>query len=175
MKYVVTIAGNAFEIEIHDHQVTIGGQPHAAELKAVPGTPIQNLLLDGASWIIPIQPGKPGTWRLQRRGEWFDAEVMDERTSHIRSLVGEGKAAAGPTVIKAPMPGLVVRLLVEPGQAVSAGQGMVVLEAMKMENELKAAAPAVVDQVHVKAGQAVEKGAVLVTLRTEPVSPGSVS
>jgi pyruvate carboxylase subunit B len=60
------------------------------------------------------------------------------------------------------MPGLVVRVPVEPGQQVAAGAGVVVLEAMKMENELKAQAAATVKTVHVKPGQAVEKGMVLV-------------
>jgi pyruvate carboxylase subunit B len=92
-------------------------------------------------------------------------EVLDERTRHIRSLVGAGKAPSGGGAVKAPMPGLVVKVLVEAGATVAAGQGLVVLEAMKMENEIKAMAPGVVDSVAVKAGQAVEKGAPLVVLR----------
>jgi pyruvate carboxylase subunit B len=64
------------------------------------------------------------------------------------------------------MPGLVVRLLVRPGQTVRTGEGLVVLEAMKMENELKAAGPGVVDRIEVAAGQVVEKGTPLVVFRT---------
>ena len=68
------------------------------------------------------------------------------------------------------MPGLVVKVQVEVGQEVTAGQPVLVLEAMKMENELKAAGPGVVDQILVKPGQAVEKGAVLVTFRPLPTA-----
>jgi pyruvate carboxylase subunit B len=66
------------------------------------------------------------------------------------------------------MPGLVVRVLVAPGEAVSAGQGLVVMEAMKMENELRATTAGVVTGVVVTPGTAVDKGAVLVTLGEAP-------
>jgi biotin carboxyl carrier protein len=88
--------------------------------------------------------------------------VLDERARHIRSLTGGGERARGPAVLKAPMPGLVVRVQVEAGQPVAAGAGVVVLEAMKMENELRAAAAGVVRIVRVRPGEAVEKGQVLV-------------
>jgi len=166
MKYVVNIAERTLEIEIDGDRILVDGVPHHAELRAVPGTPVMNLLLDGQSWIIPMEATGRGTWMLQRRGDRFDVEVVDERTRHIRSLVGEGRAATGPAAQKAPMPGLVVRVQVEVGQEVTAGQAVLVLEAMKMENELKAAGPGLVEQIHVKPGQAVEKGAVLVTFRT---------
>jgi len=106
-----------------------------------------------------------GTWLIQDAGERHEVEVLDERTAHIRSLAGGAVQAAGPRPLKAPMPGLVVRVEVEPGQAVAAGASLVVLEAMKMENDLKAAAAGVVDRVAVSAGATVEKGAVLVTFR----------
>jgi pyruvate carboxylase subunit B len=70
-------------------------------------------------------------------------------------------------VIKAPMPGLVVRVQVAVGQAVTAGVGLVVVEAMKMENELKAPRAGTVAQVHVQAGDKVEKGQPLVSLQPE--------
>ena len=130
------------------------------------GTPVRNLLLDGSSWIIPMEPNGAGKWLVQRQGERFEVEVLDERAQHIRSLVGEGRAATGPAPLKAPMPGLVVRVLAEPGQVVAPGQGLVVLEAMKMENELKATAAGQVQQIHVKSGAAVEKGQLLVTFGT---------
>jgi len=95
--------------------------------------------------------------------------VVDERTRQIQTLTG-GRVAAPPTgTIRAPMPGLVVRVAVEPGQQVDAGAGLVVVEAMKMENELRAPGAGVVAAVHVAPGQVVERGAALVTL--ESVEP----
>ncbi|MEO8449633.1 MAG: biotin/lipoyl-containing protein [Gemmatimonadota bacterium] len=162
MKYVVSIAGTRVDVEVDGERVVVNGTEHHAELRTVPGTPVRNLLLDGNSWIVPIEPLARGRWLVQRWGERYEADVVDERTRHIQSLVGAGKAASGPQSLKAPMPGLVVRVLVESGQTVSAGQGLVVLEAMKMENELKAPAAGVVDSVRVTSGQAVDKGAILV-------------
>jgi pyruvate carboxylase subunit B len=89
-------------------------------------------------------------------------EVLDERTRHIRSLTGEGAKATGASQLRAPMPGLVLRIQVQQGQAVVAGQPIVALEAMKMENELRATAAGVVQTIAVEPGQAVERGAVLV-------------
>jgi len=92
-------------------------------------------------------------------GEVVEVEVVDERTRHIRSLVGSGKTQAAGARWKAPMPGLVVRVMVEPGQTVAAGAGLVVLEAMKMENELKAPRGGVVEAVAARPGLAVGEGA----------------
>ena len=87
---------------------------------------------------------------------------MDERTRYIRGLAGSGDKARGLAVLKAPMPGLVVRVQVEAGATVSSGAGLVVLEAMKMENELRATTAGTVRVVRVRPGEAVEKGQVLV-------------
>ena len=74
---------------------------------------------------------------------------------------------AGPTRLTAPMPGRVVRVLAEKGQEVKPGDGLVVIEAMKMENELKAETGGIVSRIHVAPGQAVEKGALLVEFDSE--------
>jgi len=71
-------------------------------------------------------------------------------------------AVVGPAPLRAPMPGLIVRVEVEPGDAVKAGQGVVIMEAMKMENELHSERDGVVARVLVAAGEPVEKGAVLI-------------
>jgi biotin carboxyl carrier protein len=97
--------------------------------------------------------------------------VMDERTRHIRSLTAGSTGARGPAPLRAPMPGLVVRVLVESGQEVAVGAGVVVLEAMKMENELKAPSAGVVGAIRVGAGEPVEKGQVLVEFRDRAISP----
>ena len=91
-----------------------------------------------------------------------EVEVVDERARHIRSLASARGRAARSGTVKAPMPGLVVRVQVEPGQTVGPGGGLLLLEAMKMENELRAPSGGRVRAILVEAGQAVEKGQVLV-------------
>jgi len=162
VKYFVAVGGRTVEVEVDGDRVTVGGQVLTATLSRVPGTPLRQLLVDGRSVALAVDPVGRGRWALTRRGERWDAEVVDERTRHIRALTGGGEGARGPGVLRAPMPGLVVRVLAEAGQSVGQGAGLVVLEAMKMENELKAAAAGTVRGVRVKPGEAVEKGQVMV-------------
>jgi biotin carboxyl carrier protein len=108
-----------------------------------------------------MDDGGRGRWIVTVRGERWETEVIDERTRNIRSLTGAAVRPQGPGVLRAPMPGLVVRVLVEAGQVLAVGSGVLVLEAMKMENELRAHAAARVRAVRVRPGEAVEKGQVL--------------
>ena len=177
MKYHVRIGPQTFEVDIEGNRVTVGGAAVEAHLAPVPGTPLHHLLLAGHSWTMAAQPlegvGEEGgqRWVLGVVGQRFDVEAVDERTRQIRTLTGTRRPAGGSGIVVAPMPGLVVRVEVAVGQRVEAGAGLVVVEAMKMENELRATRAAMVAAVHVAPGQAVEKGAPLVTL--ENVEPSS--
>ncbi len=168
MKYHVTVAGRTREVEVDGVRVVVDGVECTAELSAIDGTPLRLLLLDRCSYLLPMESKGRGSWLIQDAAELQEVAVVDERTAYIRSLVGAGAAMATPPVLRAPMPGLVVQVLVQPGDAVSAGQGMVILQAMKMENELKAAAPGIVATIEAAAGQVVEKGALLVRFTTTP-------
>ena len=128
----------------------------------MPGTPLTHLLLDAESLTLLVERREAGVWHLGFRGARYEIRVVDERTRHIQALAGVPASSTGPAILRAPMPGLVVRVLVSAGQTVQAGQGLVVLEAMKMENELRAGGTATVRAVAVVAGQAVEKGEVLI-------------
>jgi biotin carboxyl carrier protein len=162
VKYIVSIAGREIEVEVDGDQVTVHGSPRTASLRAIPGTPTRQLMMEDQPTALTVRSTGRGQWSLQMGGDRWDVEVVDERTRHIRSLTAGAERRRGPVTLRAPMPGLVVRILVEPGQEVSAGAGLVVLEAMKMENELKAPAAATVGAVRAQPGEAVEKGQVLV-------------
>jgi biotin carboxyl carrier protein len=162
VRYVVMLDGQAIEVEVEGEHVTIAGATHNATLGAIPGTPLRHLLLDGRPVTLSVEPLGRGRWALAPGGERWEVEVLDERTRHIRSITSGGDQRPRADVLKAPMPGLVVRVEAKPGDKVTAGTGLVVLEAMKMENELKAAAPGVVKAVRVAPGEAVERGQVLV-------------
>jgi pyruvate carboxylase subunit B len=162
VKYVVLLDGQSLEVEVDGERVTVAGQVHTATLGVIPGTPLRQLLLDGRPTTMAVESLGRGRWALAPGGERREVEVLDERTVHIRSLTSSGDRPAASPVLKAPMPGLVLRVEATPGQRVAAGAGLVVLEAMKMENELKASAAAVVRSVRVQAGEAVEKGQILI-------------
>jgi pyruvate carboxylase subunit B len=163
MRYFVTAGGRSFVVDVGGGRVVVDGRAVDAELRSVPGTPVRHLLLDGRSrTLIADDKDEGGAWRLQLDGHGFAVDAVDERTRAIREMTGRTGAPRGPRPVRAPMPGLVVRVEVEPGQEVKPGQGVAIIEAMKMENELRAEGAGVVSRILVAAGQAVEKGAVLV-------------
>ena len=135
------------------------------EVHAAPvGPRTVHLLADGQSRVVTVERLEDGRFRATIAGRTVEGEVKDARALLMEKF-GLGAAAKGAErTVKAPMPGLVVRVLVAVGDAVEAGQGLVVLEAMKMENELKAPAAGTVAAVHVEAGAAVGKNALLVEL-----------
>jgi pyruvate carboxylase subunit B len=167
MKYIVSVAGEEIEVEVDGDRVTVGRERHAATFTGVAGTPLRQLLVDAQPATLAVDSDQPGHWGLTHQGERWEVEVVDERTRYIRSLTGGSTGQRGGGTLKAPMPGLVLRVQVAPGQKVCAGAGVVVLEAMKMENELKAAVAGVVRSVRVSAGEAVEKGQVLIEFEAE--------
>jgi biotin carboxyl carrier protein len=164
MKYVVLLDGQTIEVEVEGDRVTVDGQSHSATLGFIPGTPLRQLLIDGRPLTLSVEAIGRGRWALAPKGERWEMEVLDERTRHIRTLASGGDQRRVAGALKAPMPGLVVRIQVQPGQEVEAGTPLVVLEAMKMENELKAPGPAVIKAIRVSQGDAVEKGQVLLEL-----------
>ena len=171
MKYFVSVAGQETEVEVDGDRVTVGGRSMSAALEPLPGTPLIVLTLDGRPATLPLERQGRGRWVVSVHGERHELEVVDERTRHIRSLAGPGTTVAAGGVIRAPMPGLVVRLQVEVGQRVAAGTPVAILEAMKMENQLKAPAAGVVRAIHVRPGDAVEKGKGLIDVGPETAEP----
>jgi pyruvate carboxylase subunit B len=162
VKYFVTIDGIERTIEVDGDRVTVDGKAVHAALRQRGGTPLWQLTIDGRATDVVLQARGRGCWTAAAGGDQIEVEVIDERTRHIRSLTAGAERATGGGVIRAPMPGLVVRVLAHPGDTLSAGAGVLVLEAMKMENELRAAVAGIVKVVRAEPGQAVEKGQVLV-------------
>lgn len=164
MKYVVTLRERTFEVTVDGDRVRVDGREHTTEFTGIPHTPLRQLVLDGASRMFALEREEEG-WTVQAGGERWSVHVEDERTRALRELTGQqhGRGAVG--LIRAPMPGLVLRVEVEEGQAVEAGAGVVVLEAMKMELPMKADADGVVSELRVAPGDQVEKGALLLVVQ----------
>ena len=164
MKYIVAVNGVEHEVTIDGSSVRIGAFEGDADVATLPGTPVRLVAVAGRVYPVLARAGtEPGRYAIHIGGYRFDVEALSERTRAIRELAGAGSKPSGPTAICAPMPGLVVRVLVQSGDRVQAGQGVVVMEAMKMENELRASSGGLVRSVEVWPGSAVEKGAVLVS------------
>lgn len=114
------------------------------------------------------------SWEIHHRGRAFRVEVADERNWRLRRTRGDGTSpAAGLQPVRAPMPGLVLRVDVEEGQKVAEGQGLLIVEAMKMENELRAPAAGRVGRVRAAAGESVRRGDVLIEFEQDTGQSGA--
>src|SRR2546430_5719995 len=165
MKSFVSSGAQTHEVEVDGNRVTVDGVGLETHLAPVSGTPFYHLLLGGASWTIAAEPLEgAGRWTLGLVGERVDVAVQDERSRGIEAASGKSQQSGGGGTVRAPMPGLGVRIEVAEGQRVDARAGLVVVEAMKMENELRAPRPGMVQTVHGAAGPAVGQGSPLVTL-----------
>lgn len=165
LKYVVDVNGETFVVELDGDGLRVDGELMHAHLAVAAGTPIHLLSVGDAKHRIAVRRGdERGRYALWTDGYRFEVEVLDERTRAIRALAGTKAGAKGPAPLVAPMPGLIVRVHVKAGDLVQAGQGLVVMEAMKMENELRVTVAGRVTDVRVTNGAIVEKGAVLVEM-----------
>ena len=162
MKFQALVHDRTLDLDLTDGTLTVDGEPVDYALRRV--TPHEVLLLlDGRSLTFTVEPQEDGTTRLTHRGRSLDVRVKTERDLLLESFGMEGEDSAAARELRAPMPGLVLSVLVAPGQAVAEGDGLVVLEAMKMENELRATSAGVVETVHVEPGAAVGKNDLLVS------------
>jgi pyruvate carboxylase subunit B len=165
VKYVVDVAGRTVEVELDGSSARVEGTDHAASLALLEGTPVAMVTIgDTVHRVVVTREAAKGRYVLSLDGRRYEVEALDERARTIRQLSVSAAGPKGPAPLVAPMPGLIVRLNVEVGVQVQPGQGLVVMEAMKMENELRASSAGVVKAIRVTPGTAVERGAILVEL-----------
>ena len=165
MKYVVKVGDMDVDVELDGDIVTVDGVASVAHLSEVEGTPVRMVTIgDEVHRVVARKGATRGKFTLWLDGFRYDVEALDERTRAIRELSGAGKEASGPAPLIAPMPGMIVRVAVQVGDTVAQGQGLIVMEAMKMENELRATSAGTVKAVLAQPGTAVEKGTVLLEL-----------
>jgi pyruvate carboxylase subunit B len=165
MKYFVRHDGSEHELTLDGETMTLDGQVFRAHVEDLAGTPLHLVSIGNEVHRVLARRGDHrGQYDISVDGYRVTVEALDERARAIRQLSGVSSRPATPAHLVAPMPGLVVRVNVNEGDQVRAGQGLVVMEAMKMENELRASANAQVKRVMVSAGSAVEKGALLLEM-----------
>jgi pyruvate carboxylase subunit B len=166
VRYIVQLNGERKIVTLDSDGIRYDGDsPSRAEMSDIEGSPVRMVKIGTHVYRVVAQKRQGrGAYTLWVDGYRFEAEALDERTRAIRDLSAARSGPTGPAPILAPMPGLIVRVSVKAGDKVEAGQGIVVMEAMKMENELRATAAGIVRSVEVSPGTAVEKGALLVAL-----------
>ena len=166
MRWVIRGLSGRHEVDVvrsrEGFEVTLDGRTHEVDLICLDGSVASlRFVEDGRSFQVAYQQGRDHRWRVGVREHEFDFSVLTpvEAIDEVSEATGRG-----PSRVEAPIPGKVVAVAVEPGDDVTPGQSLVVLEAMKMENELTADRGGRVVAVHVAAGDTVESGALLVEL-----------
>ena len=163
-KYITTIQGKEYPVEILESgKVSLNGQVYDVDFESISGQPVYSLLLDGGSFQADVYPGDEDALQVLMRGVLYEATVEDEREKRLSKAAG-GVTQTGEFVLRAPMPGLVVKVAVAEGEAVKTAQVLVILESMKMQNELKSPREGKVSRVQVKAGDSVEQRQILLSV-----------
>jgi biotin carboxyl carrier protein len=157
MRYITTVENKEYLVDVlDDKHISVNGKVYEVDFESVVGQPVYSLIVDGRSHEGYVRPGDDA-WQVLLRGRLFPVSVVDEREKRLRTAAGGGVAETGEFHLKAPMPGLVVAIPVEEGQVIEKGQVLLVLESMKMQNELKAPRDGVIHRIKVKAGESVEQ------------------
>lgn len=167
MKYICTVKGEKYVIDIdQEGRITVDEQTHEIDVQFLSNSGVLSLLLDKHS-IEAIVEERDDTWEVLIHGELYSVLVQDERAFRLAKERGTSFDVSGDAIVNSPMPGLIIDILVEVGQSVEQGEKMVVLESMKMENELRSPRDGVVAHVYVIPGASVEKGQALVTISSQ--------
>jgi biotin carboxyl carrier protein len=166
MKYRVTVAGQAFDIDLVEKEDGLYANGEKVALVARQG-PLAALERSLGARTVSVAPGvEENVFDVQLGGgRVLACGVEDERARLARrSLVGGGAGHAGPKTIRAIMPGIVLKVAVEVGASVAVKDALLVVEAMKMQNELRAELAGKIAKIHVKPGQSVAAGAPLLEI-----------
>lgn len=162
MRYYARAGEREYVVDIEDDRVLVDGEAVEVNIEQIGADELYSVLFGGRSYELLIEPRRY-SYDITLQGELHSIQVEDERTRRMNAnrklLLPEGELA-----ILAPIPGLVVKVLVAENDEIEEGQPLLLLEAMKMENELRALRPGRIKQVKVAAGQRVEQHAVLIVL-----------
>jgi biotin carboxyl carrier protein len=162
MKYFTVINRQQYEVEIlPDGKLLVNGKLHEVDFLALTGS-LYSIIRDDKSLEVIIEDRGSENYEILLDGRLYEGQVLDERAMLLVNRKGGLKLDTGD--MQSPMPGLIVLVSVQVGDEVQEGQTLVILESMKMQNELRAPRSGVVKEILINSGQTVEKGALLLTV-----------
>lgn len=165
MKYVSNVNGVEYLIEIVDERhIIVNGRPLTVDFNSVSGQPVYSLLVNGKSYEGFVYPDE-AEWEVLLMGRQFPVIVEDEREKRLRAAAGGSVSDAGEYHLRSPMPGMVVSIPVKEGQHIEKGDVLLILESMKMQNELKSPRPGSISRIRVKVGESVEQRQTLLSVQ----------
>ncbi len=164
MRYCALVDDKEYSIDIlDDHTVRLGDRTLHIDFTPINGQPVYSLIADGKSFEAYVYPEENG-WQVLMIGREYRVQVIDEREARLGMARTASTASSREFILKAPMPGLVVATLVKEGQAVKKGQVLLILESMKMQNELRSARDGIVTSMRAKPGDNVNKKQILMSV-----------
>ena len=164
MKYQTIVNGETFDIDINeDGRILVNGEVRAVDFRVLRRGELYSMLLDHLSFEAVVEE-RDDIYHVLMDGDLYEVEVTDERSRRLASAFMAFGDTGGEVSIRAPMPGLIVRIAVTEGQTVSKGETLMILESMKMENELKSPRDGTIHRILVSMGENVEQNKVLVTV-----------
>jgi biotin carboxyl carrier protein len=157
MRYITTIDGREYQVEILDeHHVSVDGAVYTVDFLSISDQPVYSLIVNGQSFDTQVYP-EDDQWQVIFRGTLYSVSVEDEREKRLRETMGGGVPEYEEYHLRAPMPGMIVAVPVTEGQTVAKGEVLLVLESMKMQNELRSPRAGKVTRLRVKIGDRVEQ------------------
>lgn len=172
MRFIVRVDGSERVVNVTrdgaHYRVDMDGRVLQVDARNFGDKDAFSLLIDNKSYLVEAAPVKPerGEYFARVLGRHYDVDVLDELMVAVRDAESARHHTGGHTV-RAPMPGLVVQVRVQPGARVSVGEALVVMEAMKMRNELASEVAGVVTSVSVSEGDKVDSQTALVIIERE--------
>jgi biotin carboxyl carrier protein len=164
MKYITIVNDQQYIIEIgHEGQIEVDGQKYEIDFEQLSEGGILSLLLNNRSFEAIVEE-REQDWEVLIHGELYTVFVQDEQAYRLAKERGVTSDETGEAAIKSPMPGLIIAIPVEVGQAVKKGDKVVILESMKMENELRSPKDGLVANIYVEPGASVEKNQILMAI-----------
>jgi biotin carboxyl carrier protein len=161
VKYFAVVGERQYEIEIDGDQIFVDGDQVEVDLRQIAEPELYSMLYDGHSYELVVEATRYN-YTVLIRGDQYQIMVEDERTRRLNASRRQNELPDGEFAIKAPIPGLVVKLLVAEGDSVDENQPLLILEAMKMENEIRSPRACTIKKVEIAVGQRIEQNAVMI-------------
>jgi len=165
MKYEVVVGDNTYIIEVdEDHRIIFDDEVVDIDFTRIGDHGLHSMIVEDQSFEALVEQVDSAHWQVFMEGKLYEVEVYEESIRRLQKRTALGADDSGELVVRAPMPGLVLSIAVSEGQEIESGDTVVILESMKMENELKAPRGGVIDRIEIEPGQSVEQNQVLIVI-----------
>ena len=164
VRYIASIDGQKYEIEIeYEDLVLVQGRRHSIDFRSIAHQPLYSLLIDGHSYEALAQINN-GEIEIHLQGQQYLVKIEDERQHRLRERTESPLTIVGEFHLKSPMPGLIIEVCIAEGQKIQPGERLIVLESMKMQNEIRAPQEGSVKNIRVAVGDRVEQYQILLVI-----------